>query len=48
MKNGVSHRVKEERNFPNAIERREVNLIDHILSRNCLIKQDIERKREGT
>jgi hypothetical protein len=48
VKNGVSLRVKEERNFLHAVKRRKVNWIGHILSRNYLIKQVIEGKRERT
>jgi hypothetical protein len=48
VKNGVSHRVKEERNILHSIRDRKVNWIGHILSRNCLIKQGIEGEREGT
>jgi len=48
VKDGVSHRVKEEGNFLHAIKRRKVNWIGRILSRNYLIKQVIEGKRKGT
>jgi hypothetical protein len=36
--------VKEERNVLPALQRRKVNLIGHILHRNCLLKQAIEGK----
>jgi len=48
VKDGVSHRIKEERNFVHSIKRRKVNWIGHILSRNYLIKQVTEGKKEGT
>ena len=48
VKKGILHRVNEERNFLHEIKRRKVNWIGHILSRNCLTKQIIEGKREGT
>jgi hypothetical protein len=40
----VLHRVKEERNIVHTIKRRKANWIGHILRRNCLLKQIIERK----
>jgi hypothetical protein len=41
------HRNKEERNNLLIIKRRKANWIDHILRRNCLLKQIIEGKIEG-
>jgi hypothetical protein len=43
----VLHRVKEERNILHTIKRRKAKWIDHILRRNCLLKQVIEGKLEG-
>jgi hypothetical protein len=43
----VRHRVKEDRNILNAIKRRNVNWLGHILRRNCLTKHVIEGKLEG-
>ena len=44
VRNGVVLlRVKEERNILHTIKRRMANWIDHILCRNCLLKQVIER-----
>ena len=43
----VLHRVKEERKVLHTIKRREANWIGHILRRNCLLKQIIERTIEG-
>ena len=42
----VFHRVKEERNVVHTVKRREVNLIGHILCRNCLLRHGIERNKE--
>jgi len=41
------HRVKEERNFPQTIQRRKANSIGHIWRRKCLLKHVMERKIEG-
>jgi len=40
-------RVNEERNFLHEIRKRKANWIGHILRRNCLLKQVIERKMKG-
>jgi hypothetical protein len=40
-------RVKEERDIPHTVTRREANWIGDILCRNCLLKQAIEGKIEG-
>ena len=37
-------RIKEQRNILHEISKRKANLIGHILSRNCLLKQVIEGK----
>jgi hypothetical protein len=37
----------EERNILRTIKGRKANWIGHILRRNCLLKHDIEGKREG-
>jgi hypothetical protein len=42
----VLQRVKEERNILQTTKRRKINWIDHILRRNCLLKQVIEGKIE--
>ena len=39
--------IVEERDIPRIVKRRKDKLIVHILRRNCLLKQDIEGKREG-
>jgi len=39
--------LKEDRNIIHAVNRRKDNRIGHILCRNCLLKQVIERKEEG-
>jgi hypothetical protein len=39
-------RVKEERNIVHTIQRRKVNWVCHILRKNCLLEQVIERKVE--
>jgi len=41
---GVLLRVDEQRNSLHAIRKRKANWIGHILRRNCLLKQVIERK----
>jgi len=43
----VLFRVNEHRNFLHEIRKRKVNWIDHILRRNCLLKQIIEGKIKG-
>jgi hypothetical protein len=43
----VFHRVKEQRNILREINKRKVNWIDHILHRNCLLRQVIEGKIKG-
>jgi hypothetical protein len=43
----VLHRVKEERNILHALKIGKANWIDHVLRRNCLLKQIIEGKTEG-
>ena len=40
-------RVNEQRNFLHEIRKRKANWIDHILRRNCLLKQVIEGKIKG-
>jgi len=40
-------RVNEQRNILHEIRKRKVNWIGHILRRNCLLKQVIERKIKG-
>jgi len=48
----VLHRVKEKRNVVHTVKGREVDWIDHIWRRNCLIKHVIggnsEEKKEVT
>jgi hypothetical protein len=39
--------VNEQRNILHEIRKRKVNLIGHILRRNCLLKQVIEGKIKG-
>jgi hypothetical protein len=46
VKNGVLHRVMEERNILHTIKRRKPNWISHILCRNCLLKCVIAEKTE--
>jgi len=41
------HRVKEERNTVETVNRRKANWIGHILCRNCLLRQVIGGKIEG-
>jgi hypothetical protein len=41
---GVLLRVKEQKNILHEISKRKVNRINHILRRNCLIKQVTEEK----
>jgi hypothetical protein len=43
----VLHRVKEERNILQIMERKDVNWIGHILRRNCLLKHATEGTIEG-
>ena len=40
-------RVNEQRNILHEIRKRKANWIGHILCRNCLLKQVIERKIKG-
>ena len=40
-------RVNEQRNILREIRKRKANWIGHILRRNCLLKQVIERKIKG-
>jgi len=40
-------RVKEQRNILHEIRKRKANWIGHILRRNCLLQQVIERKIKG-
>jgi len=40
-------RVKEQRNILHEIRKRKANWIGHILRRNCLLQQVIERKIQG-
>jgi hypothetical protein len=40
-------RVNEQRNIPHEIRKRKANWIDHILHRNCLLKQVIKGKIKG-
>ena len=40
-------RVNEQRNILHEMIKRKANLIDHILRRNCLLKQVIEGKIKG-
>jgi len=46
-RNEVSHRVKEEKYILCAIQSRQTNSIEHILHRNCPVKQVIEGKIGG-
>jgi hypothetical protein len=48
VRNGVMlHRIKEERSMLHAVKRRKANWIGHIWRGNCLLKHDIEGKKEG-
>jgi hypothetical protein len=40
-------KIKEKRNIPHGISKRKANWIDHILRRNCLLRQVIEGKIKG-
>ena len=40
-------RVNEQRNILHEIRKRKTNWVDHILRRNCLLKQVIEGKIKG-
>ena len=40
-------RVNEQRNIPHEIRKRKADWIDHILRRNCLLKQVFEEKIKG-
>jgi hypothetical protein len=44
----VLHTVKEERNILNEIKRGNANWICHMLRRNCLVKEVVEGKLEGS
>ena len=44
---GVLHIAKEESNSVHKINRRKCNLICHFLLENCLMKQDMHRKKDG-
>ena len=47
MKNEeILHRVKDDNNIQNTLQRRRANWIDHILRRNCILKDVIEGKVE--
>jgi hypothetical protein len=46
VKNGVYHRVKREMNILYTIQRRKADWIGHILHRNALLKDIIERRIE--
>jgi hypothetical protein len=48
VRNEVSQRVKKTRNIIHAIIGKKANRIGHILRRNCLLKQVIQRKIKGT
>jgi len=43
----VLHRVKEDRNILNTLNRRKTNWIGHTLRRYCLLKHGTEGKVEG-
>jgi hypothetical protein len=43
----VLFRVKEQKNILHEISKRKANWIGHILCRNCLVRQVIERKIRG-
>jgi hypothetical protein len=43
----ILYRVKEERDIIHIVKRRKINLIDHMLRRNCLLKYAIEGQRRG-
>jgi hypothetical protein len=43
----VLHRVKEDRNILNTVNRRKTNWIGHILRRYCLLEHATEGKVEG-
>ena len=43
----VLQSVREERNILQTIKRMKANCSGHILRRNCLLEQIVERKREG-
>ena len=42
VKNGILHRVKEERDILHTVKRRKSNWVGNILRRNCLLKYVIE------
>jgi len=43
----VLHRVNEDSNIVQTVNRRKANCLGHILRRNCLLKHVIEGKVEG-
>jgi hypothetical protein len=47
VRNKVLLRVKEQRNILHEISKWKANWIDHILRRNCLLRQVIEGKIKG-
>jgi hypothetical protein len=47
VRNEVLLGVEEQRNILHEISKRNANLIDHILCRNCLLRQVIEGKING-
>jgi len=47
LRNGVLHRVKEDRKILPAIRRRKTNWIGQILRRNCILKHVIDGKVAG-
>jgi hypothetical protein len=49
MKNeDILHRDEKEKSLLHIIKRRKANWIGHMLRRNCLLKQVMKGKREGT
>jgi hypothetical protein len=42
MRSEVLHRVSEERNIVNTVNRRKASCIGHILRRNCILKHVTE------
>ena len=47
MRNDMLQRVKGGEEYPATLKRRKANWIGHMLRRNCLLKDVIERKIEG-
>jgi len=43
----VLQRIKEERNIPQTIKRRQAKWMCHILCRNCFLKHIVEVKKGG-